>query len=539
MAGLLAVVALATTWLAPGSPTVPAAAAADPSSDIPGVPLPGPVAAGRLGGVIYDVVYSFSVKPGYVIVASLTGTPGTDFDLYLFDATATTVLSNIGLLTKSAGPTSSESISWPSRLGGTYYIDLNGATDIEGDYRLTLQTLPDPTPPVASMILANGQQATNQLVVPVALTASDDLSGVTEMAFSSDGVTFEDWQVFQTSTTWNFTAGDGRRHLWVKVKSGVGLDSPPATASVIIDTAAPRVIDFDPAPGSSVSGLRPRLTVTFNEPIDPVSWTDLGLIVQSASGALVAGAYSYDVASRIGSYIPSLAFQAGALYVVTVGDVKDIAGNRVLSPGSWSITPLAPTSLNAVADSSVISRGGSARIGVSIDGAPAPSAIDVLAASDPSQGFVGVTTITLANGEGLLLVTPTQNTTYRFRYGGAFGVSPVQVDVPILVRRSVALVGRSSSIVSRTRVGASIKLTAAVGPATSGVSVSFRLYRFDTARRVWVYAGSHGRNTDSTGRATNSWSPTAPGSYYWRASVASTVDFANNVSPVYRFSVSR
>ena len=106
-------------------------------------------------------------------------------------------------------------------------------------------------------------------------------------------------------------------------------------------------------------------------------------------------------------------------------------------------------------------------------------------------------------------------------------------------RRSVDLVGRSSSIVSRAKVGATVKLVAAVGPATAGVSVSFRLYRFDAARRVWIYAGSHGRNSDSAGRAAYVWAASSPGSYYWRASVASTTDFANNMSPVYRWSVSR
>src|SRR3972149_1997908 len=94
------------------------AGAVAPSSDIPGVPLPGPIAAGRLGGAIYDVVYRLSVAPAHVIVASLTGAAGTDFDLSLFDASATTVLSDTGLLKKSTGPTSTESLSWPSSFGG-------------------------------------------------------------------------------------------------------------------------------------------------------------------------------------------------------------------------------------------------------------------------------------------------------------------------------------------------------------------------------------------------------------------------------------
>ncbi|MBI3749062.1 MAG: PPC domain-containing protein [Chloroflexi bacterium] len=237
--------------------------AADPSADIPGIPLPGAIAAGRLGGAIYDVVYNLTVAPGYVIVASLNGTPGTDFDLYLFDSSATSVLSNVGLLTKSIGSTSTESISWPSRSGGTYYIDLNGATDLEGDYRLTVQTVPDPTPPVVSASLAGGSTSTNQLTVPVTLTASDDLSGVAEMAFSGDGTTYTDWQPFSRDATWTFGAGDGLKTLWVKVRNGVGLESAPARTNVTLDTVSPSAISIVPAPGTTVVGLRPRFSVAF------------------------------------------------------------------------------------------------------------------------------------------------------------------------------------------------------------------------------------------------------------------------------------
>jgi hypothetical protein len=71
------------------------------------------------------------------------------------------------------------------------------------------------------------------------------------------------------------------------------------------------------------------------------------------------------------------------------------------------------------------------------------------------------------------------------------------------------------------------------------VSVSLRLYRYDPGRRLWVYAGSRGRTSDAAGRVSTTWAPTSAGSYYWRAVVASTVDFANNTSPVYRWTVSR
>jgi hypothetical protein len=517
---------------------VQVARAADSSTDIPGIPLPGPIAAGRLGGAIYDVVYRLQVERGNVIVASLTGTEGTDFDLYLFDGSATTVLSTTGLLTKSAGPTSTESISWPAAAAGTFYIDLNGATNVEGDYRLTVQTVPDATAPTVSMVLANGKPATNQNPVPVRVQATDDLSGVAEMAFSSDGVTFEPWQPYQVAASWTFPPGDGPHTLWVKVRNGVGLESSPARASVVIDTVAPIVTGIDPAPGAAVAGLRPTVTLTFNEAIDPSSWLDLGLVMQAASGALIAGDYAYDSAARKGTFVPRTPLQPGALYVVTVGNVRDTAGNLVVFPGSWSVTPLSPTSITAVATPTVILPGGSSRISLNLSGATLPATIEVSSAVAPG-GFVDQMPIPTTDGSNTLIVAAGSNTIYRFHYPGTSTVAASVVDVRVLVRRSIVLANSKPTVTSRTSVGRLVKLTALVGPTAAGVPVSFKLYRFVPSRRAWVYAGSHGRNTDASGRASFTWIPASPGQYYWRATVASTATYVNNVSPVYRWSVSR
>ena len=516
---------------------VQSVAAADASSDIPGIPLPGSVAAGRLGGAIYDVVYRVQMPAGYVMVASLTGTAGTDFDLYLFGSSATTVLSKTGLLKESIGPTSTESLSWPSAMGGTFYIDLNGSTDVEGDFRLAVQMIPDQTPPMAAMVLAGGRGSTNQAAVPVSIQASDDLSGVVEMAFSADGITYSDWQPFQAAATWTFASGDGKRTLWVKVKNGVGLESQPANASVMIDTVAPASTDVSPAPGSLVAGLRPRFAVAFDEPMDPVSWLDLGLIVQGSDGTLVQGSYTYDDGSRTGYFTPSSSLVPGALYVVTIGSVTDVAGNGILPRGSWTIIPTAPTDLEVTTTPRVLQRGGSVVLDVALSGAPDGSSVDVSEKSASAPGFTGVATITLTAGHASLTLTPGENTNYRFRYAGGASVAPAQRDVTVLVRRSILLVGRSSTVTSSATVGRAVKLTAAIGPGAPGVSVSFRLYRFDRSRRTWVYAGSHGKRTDPAGRATITWTPTATGSYYWRAWVESTIAFANNVSPVYRWTV--
>jgi hypothetical protein len=497
----------------------------------------GPVATGRLGGPIYDVVYRLTTQPGYVIVASLTGTGGTDFDLYLFDSTATTVLSDVGLVAKSVGPTSSESISAPSRFGGTYYLDLNGATDAEGDYRLTVQAVPDSTPPTVSMVLAGGRSATNELAVPVTMSAVDDLSGVTDMVFSADGSAWTGWAPFQQSTTWTFAPGDGLRTLWAKVRNGAGLESAPTAATVTIDTVQPSVEALIPAPGSSVAGLRPPFSVTFSEPMDPASWSDLGLIVQAADGTLVLGDYTYDDARRTGTFVPSSTMHPGATYVVTIGNVTDLAGNRPAPRGSWTVFPLAPTSLDLRAAPSVITFGGSSRIDLILF--PLPASVTVQSRASSSTAWTLLTDLAIRDGRASMFVAPDRNTVYRFTYAGSGGIAPAQAEVGVRVRRAVTFVGPSGSSASRAQVGRSVRIVARVGPAAPSTSVSFRLYRYDAVRRAWVYAGSKGRSSDAAGRASLTWTPTSPGSYYWRAAVSATADHAANVSSVYRWSVTR
>jgi Bacterial Ig-like domain len=513
--------------------------AADQQSDIPGTPLPGVVTSGQLGGPIYDVVFNFDVPAGSVIVASLTGPVGTDFDLYLFDQTATTVLSTAGLVAKSIGPTSSETISHPSSSGGTFYIDLNGASDAQGTYTLTMQIVPDMTPPSLSLRLGQGHATTNQATVSVEAIATDDLSGVKEIAFSADGAAFNPWQPFAPISSWTFAPGDGTKTLWAKVRNGVGLESAIASATIVLDTAAPSITEVTPPQGARVAGLRPTFTVRFGERIDPASWSPYGVIVQASSGVLVTGHYSLDPSGQLGTFVPEADLEAGMPYVVTVGPVADLAGNRVASLGSWIVTPLIASSLTLTASPAVVVRGGTSTvIGLARSLGPDPT---LLVTAQPAVGgAVSMGSLQMpASGQVQMSVRPAMNTTYGLRYAGTATTAPADASVRILVRRSVTLVGVSTSRAASARVGRSVQVVAEIGSAAAGVSVSMRLYRYDTGRRLWVYAGSRGRTSDAAGRVSTTWTPTSPGSYYWRAVVASTVDFANNVSPVYRWSVAR
>jgi hypothetical protein len=224
---------------------------------------------------------------------------------------------------------------------------------------------------------------------------------------------------------------------------------------------------------------------------------------------------------------------------VTVGAVTDLAGNRPDPLGSWIVTVLAPSGLEARAADPVIVFGGSTTIEVRLAGAPLPAVVAVQSRPSSSTVFDAPTELVMRDGRVSLSVAPVRSTVYRFTYGGNGEVAPAQVDVRVVVRRSVAFVGAGSATVSRARVGKPVQITAALGPAAPRTSVLLRLYRYDTVRRAWVYAGSRGRNSDATGRVSLTWTPTSPGTYYWRAVVAATADHAGNVSRVYRWAISR
>jgi hypothetical protein len=226
-------------------------------------------------------------------------------------------------------------------------------------------------------------------------------------------------------------------------------------------------------------------------------------------------------------------------YIVTVGPVTDAAGNRVASLGSWIVTPLVPSRVTLTAAPTVVARGGSAMLSGLASGLGANPALEIV--SQPAVGdAVPVASLSVsADGRVQLTVRPVMNTTYRFSYSGTSTIAPAQADVRVIVRRSVALVGVTSSSMATARVGRSVRIVASIGPAAAGASVSLRMYRYDAGRRLWVYAGSRGLTSDATGRVSSTWTPTSSGSFYWRAVVASTADYANNISPVYRWSVSR
>jgi hypothetical protein len=539
VAGLLVTLVVAASVASLAGPASPVRAAAAPDADIPGVPLPGPVVTGTLGGPVYDRVYSISVPPGNVILASLTGAPGTDFDLYLFDSTATTVLAYppVGLVAQSKSDGSSESVSYPSRSGGTYYIDLNGATDVEGTFRLSVTILADSVAPTVALRIQGGAASVSDPTVTLTIVAQDALSGVDVMSFSADGSTWLPWQSYVPTMLWTFPSGDGVKRLWVRVRDRAGNVSATVEASTILDTTPPTVVAVSPAPDTVVGSLRPEVTVTFSKSMTPVWWTTGGLSLRPlAGGPDVPGLYTYDDPSRTGTFTPSVDLVAGTIYQAHLNTLYDTAGNKLEPYPTWSFTPKLPVPLTLALMPSAITAGGSSVV-VGTATMAAPAAVEIQARP---AGAASWTTIAsqFPDGTGAIRVSvaPSMNTVYRLHVSGtATMADSTSVAQTLTVRTGITLAGLvpGSSVVKAGKVQ---PLLVQLRPAAGGVAVTFRMYRWDTKAAAWKLFVQTTRRSNADGLATWSWTHRV-GKWYLRVVSAATPTNAAGTSAVYRWTV--
>lgn len=511
---------------------------ADSSANIPGVPLPGSTVTGNLGGPIYDVVYRVQVPAGSVLLASMTGGSGTDFDLYVFDSTAVDIYANppVGLAGKSAGPSSTESVSVPSVAGGVYYIDLAGFSRTFGQYQLTVRVAADTTPPKVGLVLDGGAPATNNPVVTASVVATDDLSGVEAMQLSEDGISWTAWAPYSVVVLWTFPSSDGTKHFYARVRDSAGNVSSVAHSQIELDTVAPSILAVSPPAGAPTDGLQPSFSIRFSERIRETTWLADGLRVSDSYGTPIFGSYSYDPATSTGTFVPGVALVPGQSYTVALGDVTDLAGNPVPTVASWTNTALASADVTLTTSSRLIARGAA----VTLDGrvaAIAGAAVTLERAIGDGPFVAYVPLLTATGGTFRSIETIRQNTWFRAVYAGsdtiAGATSPV---VRILVRREVALAGRtagSTSVVARAH---RVSMKAVLTPPGPDIVVSFRIYRTDTRTGRLVLQSTVPRTTVN-GSASLAWTPALPGRYVIRVATPPTPLYANGISPAYAWLV--
>ena len=297
-------------------------------------------------------------------------------------------------------------------------------------------------------------------------------------------------------------------------------------------------MSVDPAINDDLVGTRPTITVTFSKAIDPGSWTQLGLVVQTPDGALIPGTYTVTAPDR-GSYLPSVDLVSGSAYVLTVGSVRDVAGNVVAPVGSWVATDRPAPQVTLQATPALVDRGVTTLLTGRLTAPAGIASLTLEALPEGARQVVALGAVPVAaDGRFSVRVTPSSSTEYRVRVPAAGGFGAGSVSAVASVRRAVQL-NWSSSVVHAVRAGARISIIASISPVDSGVGVAFRLERWSPVSRSWSLVGTLNRRSDASGHASVTWTPSGSALYRWRATAAWALDYSTGSSSWVRWSIGR
>jgi len=160
-----------------------------------------------------------------------------------------------GLTSTFAGPTHTYAYS------GTFTVTLT-ATNFAGSGVATGTVVVDGLAPTGTVALNDGALYASSPSVTLTLSASDDLSGVSEMVFSYDGVSFSTFEPYMSSKVWTLPVGDGVKAVYARFRDTVGNVSATVSDTITLDTAAPEgsiVIN-----GGAAYAASPSITLTLS-----------------------------------------------------------------------------------------------------------------------------------------------------------------------------------------------------------------------------------------------------------------------------------
>lgn len=117
------------------------------------------------------------------------------------------------------------------------------SVDWAGNEELPHKTLTgiklDMTPPSGYILINENATYTNSSYVTLTISAVDAASGVAQMRFSNDNITWASWETYNTSKAWTLTSDYGIKNVYAQFTDVIGLVSKTDTDSIILDTTPP------------------------------------------------------------------------------------------------------------------------------------------------------------------------------------------------------------------------------------------------------------------------------------------------------------
>ena len=114
------------------------------------------------------------------------------------------------------------------------------------------------------------------------------------------------------------------------------------TTGATPDTNRPTVIGTFPIPGATGVATNQGINASFSEAMDPATINTATFLVSGPGATRVTGVVGYAANSKVATFTPVNNLAANTVYGVTITTgVKDLAGNALASPFTWSFTTAA------------------------------------------------------------------------------------------------------------------------------------------------------------------------------------------------------
>ncbi|MEJ2248624.1 MAG: hypothetical protein P8Y97_03060, partial [Candidatus Lokiarchaeota archaeon] len=145
---------------------------------------------------------------------------------------------------EAANPTKAWVLSTGDSSSKTVYYEIRDNAGRVSQYTDTIGL--DTVNPTGSIIINNGDLWTNSINVLLTLTYNDIISGVLEVRYSNDGITWSSWEAANPTKAWVLSTGDSSsKAVYYEIKDNagrvsqfydtIGLDTIDPTGSVLIN----------------------------------------------------------------------------------------------------------------------------------------------------------------------------------------------------------------------------------------------------------------------------------------------------------------
>jgi len=223
--------------------------------------------AGNWSPAFADAIILDTTAPVIAITSPLAGPTNSDTPLltYTFsDGTVTVYVDNV-IVTKVSG----SSLNALFDGAHTVRVESVDAAGNKGTAQVTFSV--DIAPPTGTITINNGETYTKATAVTLALGANDTVSGVSQMQFSGDNVTWTTPESYAPAKSWTLSLGDENKTVWVKLGDMAGNWSSAIADSIVLDTEPPTGSLLINAGASVTNSTSVMLALGANDTVSDVS----------------------------------------------------------------------------------------------------------------------------------------------------------------------------------------------------------------------------------------------------------------------------